>query len=142
MDLEFPRSCIQGLGDRPLVLAVDDDDDNLMVLCQALELFGCSCIWVPESQFAPYLAKTHQPDLILLEIRLQKYNGMELVRCLKQEPQTERIPIIAVTALAGKQDRDRILKLGCDDYISKPYMLDDLDAVIHRQLNNRWALLG
>jgi DNA-binding response OmpR family regulator len=81
-----------------------------------------------------YLAQTQEPSLILLDIMLPDMDGSEVINCLKQNPKTARIPIIAVTALAREQDRDRILHAGADDYITKPYDLYKLEDVIRRHL--------
>ena len=119
---------------QPLILAVDDHEDNLLLLTEVLSPINCSCITATHAQMALRLALTNQPDLILLDVMLPDFSGIEVVRCLKQNPQTMTIPVIAVTALAGQEDRDRLLLAGCDDYISKPYMIDELEAIIHRHL--------
>ena len=118
-----------------LILAVDDHEDNLLLLTEVLSPLKCSCITATYGQMALQLAQTHQPDLILLDVMLPDFNGIEVVRCLKQNPQTMIIPVIAVTALASQEDRDRLLLAGCDDYISKPYMIDELEAIIHHHLS-------
>ena len=119
---------------RPLVLAVDDNEDNLVLLNQVLMLLGCSFISSKDGHSAILLAQSYQPDLILLDIMLPDLDGMEVVRQLKQDPQTRQIPVVAVTAMARTEDRDRILAAGCDDYIKKPYMIDGLEATIRRFL--------
>lgn len=119
---------------KPLILAVDDHEDNLMLLTEVLSPMNCSCITATEGRVALKLAITQQPDLILLDVMLPDFNGVEVVRCLKQNLQTMKIPIIAVTALARQEDRDRLLLAGCDDYISKPYMIDQLEAIIRHHL--------
>ena len=86
------------------------------------------------------LAIEQQPALILLDVMLPDISGVEIVRQLKQNSQTLTIPVIAVTALARQEDRDRLFLAGCDDYISKPYMLDDLEAVIQYHLAARHPL--
>lgn len=121
---------------QPKILAVDDDEDNLMLLTEVLEPMKCSFITATHGQTALDLAQTYQPDLILLDVMLPDFNGLEVVACLKQNPQTMKIPVIAVTALARSEDRDRLLKAGCNDYISKPYMLDELESVIRRHLHH------
>jgi CheY-like chemotaxis protein len=61
---------------------------------------------------------------------LPDINGIELVTRLKQDEFTSKIPIVAVTALARMQDREQILQAGCEDYLSKPYMLNELENII------------
>lgn len=119
---------------QPLVLAVEDDDDNLLLIGYVLEAFGYRFMGQTDSQTALTLVKEHQPDLILLDILLPNVDGIKFVQQLKQDSMTCEIPVIAVTALARSEDRENILLSGFTDYISKPYMLDDLEALIHRHL--------
>lgn len=120
------------MANQPLVLAVDDDDDNLLLLSYALEAFGCKFIGRSDSQTALEVAKAYQPDLILLDVLMPHIDGMEVLQYLKQDDLTCNIPVIAVTALARAEDRQTILLSGFTDYLSKPYMLEDLEALIHR----------
>lgn len=120
---------------KPLILAVDDDEDNLLLLTEVLEFMSCSFITATHGQTTLDLAQVYQPDLILLDVMLPDLNGIEVVHRLKQNSQTKHVPVVAVTALARAEDRDRLLLAGCNDYISKPYMLDELEAVICHHLN-------
>lgn len=136
MIMEISRSSgEQAVTQRPLVLAVDDNEDNLGLISFTLDLFGFAFISAPDGKTTLELAQSHQPDLILLDIMLPDLDGIEVVRRLKLDSRTKSIKIIAVTALARDEDRDRILAAGCEDYISKPYMVDDLEALLHRYLS-------
>ncbi|WP_009633917.1 response regulator [Synechocystis sp. PCC 7509] len=112
------------------ILAVDDNEDNLLLLREVLNVFDCSLITATEGQIALLLAQVYHPDLILLDVMLPDLNGVEVVRHLKQNPTTKNIPVIAVTALARQEDRDRLLAAGCQEYITKPYMLEELEAMV------------
>ncbi|NEQ28251.1 MAG: response regulator [Microcoleus sp. SIO2G3] len=118
----------------PLILAVEDNEDNLVLLSYALESLGCKLICQKDSLTTVLVAKEYQPDLILLDILLPGVSGIDVVRSLKQEPLTSNIAAIAVTALASAQDREHILNAGFNDYISKPYMIEDLEALVRRYL--------
>jgi CheY-like chemotaxis protein len=122
---------------QPLILAVEDHDDSLLLLSYALESLGCRFICQHDSSTTLPVAKEYQPDLIMLDILLPGLSGVDIVHYLKQEPLTCEIPVIAVTALAGKDDRARLLAGGFDDYISKPYMIEDLEAILHRLLQGK-----
>jgi CheY-like chemotaxis protein len=122
---------------QPLILAVDDDEDNLILLTEVLEPMKCSFMTARQGYTALELAESYQPDLILLDVMLPDFNGLEVVHRLRQNPQTMTIPVIAVTALARAEDREHLLLAGCNDYISKPYMLDELEAVIYRYLQKK-----
>lgn len=119
---------------RPLVLAVDDNEDNLVLLSQVLESLECFVISAKNGKTAILMAQKYQPDLILLDIMLPDLDGIEAIRQLKQNPETEKIPIVAITAMARTEDRDRILNAGCDDYVKKPYIIDELEVTIRRYL--------
>ncbi|MEI2580754.1 response regulator [Scytonema sp. PRP1] len=118
----------------PLILAVEDNEDNLLLLSYALESLGCKLICQKDSLTTVLVAKEYQPDLILLDILLPGVSGIDIVRSLKQEPLTSNIAAIAVTALASAEDREHILNAGFNDYISKPYMIEDLEALVRRYL--------
>ncbi|WP_242056867.1 response regulator [Planktothrix sp. FACHB-1355] len=136
MDMEFSLGdSIQSVAQRPLVLAVDDNEDNLILISFTLELVGCAFLTADTGETAIALAQSHQPDLILLDIMLPDLNGIEIVTRLRQDPRTKKIPIVAVTALARAEDRANIIAAGCNDYITKPYVVDDLEVILRRYLN-------
>jgi CheY-like chemotaxis protein len=116
---------------------VEDNDDNLLLMSYALESLGCKLICQTDSSTTVLVAKEYQPDLILLDILLPGLNGIDVLHYLRQEPLTSNIAVVAVTALAGTEDRERILKAGFDDYISKPYMIEDLEAILFRYLGEK-----
>ncbi|CBN54706.1 MULTISPECIES: response regulator [Kamptonema] len=120
---------------RPLVLAVDDDLDNLELMSQILDLFGCSCLGTVDGKTTLAIIRDRLPDLILLDIRLPDIDGIELISQIKQDPKLVNIPIIAVTSLARPEDRKRILLAGFTDYICKPFNLDNLEITIRRHLH-------
>ncbi|MEC4815599.1 MAG: response regulator [Scytonema sp. PMC 1069.18] len=121
----------------PLVLAVEDNDDNLLLLSYTLESLGCRLICQKDSSTTVLVAKEYQPDLILLDILLPGLSGIDIVRSLKEEPLTSQIATVAITALASVEDRERILRAGFNDYISKPYMIEDLEAMVRLYLKGK-----
>lgn len=134
------RNEVSSLGDqasakRLLVLAVDDDDDNLYLLSYTLELLNCEFIGETDGQTALATAKERQPDLILTDIMLPDISGIDLMAQLKQDIRTRHIPVIAVTGLALVEDRAELLSKGFVDYLSKPYVIDELEAMIKRHLH-------
>lgn len=116
------------------LLAVDDDDDNLLLLTHTLARLDRSLLTAQNGRTALRLARTWQPNLILLDILLPDLSGFEVVNQLKQTAATANIPIIAVTALARADDRQKLLQAGCNDCISKPYLLEDLELAVDRCL--------
>ena len=122
------------MNNKPIILAVDDDEDNLLLLTEVLNPLDCLVMTATHGQTALRLAQAYQPNLILLDIMLPDLNGIEVVYRLKQNQETAKIPVIAVTALARLEDRDRLILAGCNNYISKPYILEDLEALIRHYL--------
>ena len=135
MDLEhFPKGHASGVVKKPLILAVDDDEDNLLLMAQILTLGDYAFVTAKDGQTALMIAIEQQPDLILLDVMLPDLDGLEVLQSLRSNDTTLKIPVVAVTAMARNEDRDRLLAAGCSDYISKPYMVDELEAIIHRHL--------
>ena len=126
---------------RPLVLAVDDNHDNLELLTQILDLFGCECMGAVDGYAALSAAADRPPDLIVLDICLPDIDGIEVVKRIQENPELRHIPIVAVTALAKPEDRDRILKAGCVEYISKPFNIKDLETIVRQHLNSQMLLV-
>lgn len=124
----------------PLILAVDDDEDNLQLLTQLLVILECEFIAAADGKTTLVMAQTHQPDLILLDMMLPDLSGIEVVHRLKQNLETSVIPIIAVTAMARVEDRDRFILAGCIDYIKKPYIIDEMETTILRYVSKRNAI--
>ena len=116
------------------ILVVENDRDDLIYLTTALNLFNYRCLTAKEAIVALSLAQEEQPDLILLDLRLPKIDGIDLLKILKIDWLTRTIPIVAVTALAGKEGQETIARAGFDDYLLKPYLLADLEKVVDRHV--------
>ena len=80
------------------------------------------------------------PDLVLLDLMLPALDGFQVARQLKGDPATRTIPIVAVSAMARPDDREAALAAGCDEFVRKPFELDDLEALIRKYLTNGGAL--
>jgi CheY-like chemotaxis protein len=74
--------------------------------------------------------------MILLDLMMPGLDGFQVTRQLKADPETAGIPIVAVSAMARPDDREAALAAGCDDFVRKPFELDDLEAVIRTHLEN------
>ena len=122
---------IQVLDEKPQILVVEDNIDSLIYITSALTLFGYSFATAQYAQPALYLAKRHLPNLILLDIGLPERSGLELARDLKHDRSTRKIPIVVISALGVPELKKQTLLLGCDDYLSKPYLLEELEQKIN-----------
>lgn len=128
----FPNRSEQINTEQPLILAVDDNDDNLQLLTQLLVLMECSYVSATDGLTTLELAQKYQPKLILLDMMLPDLSGIEVASRLKQNSQTSSIPIVAVTAMARAEDKESFIVAGCVDYVTKPYIIDDLEVIIRR----------
>jgi len=104
----------------PLVLVVDDNPQNLELILACLEDIECRTISAADGYTALELVKTHQPDLVLLDVMMPRISGFEVCRRIKSNPETEDIPVIMVTALNELGDIERAIQSGTDDFLSKP----------------------
>lgn len=120
--------------EQPLILCVDDNDDSRQLSTLILESLGYASISASDGLTALELIERYQPTLILLDISMPGMDGVEVVRRLKQNSQTAATIAVAVTAMAMKGDRERLLAAGFDAYISKPYTIEELESVVHYYL--------
>ena len=102
------------------ILIVEDNDLNLKLFRDLLEANGYETVETKEGLNALDLTKREKPDLILMDIQLPEISGLDVTRKIKSDPEVADIPIIAVTAFAMKDDEEKILRAGCEAYISKP----------------------
>ena len=111
----------------PLILVVDDNEDNILFACGAIELLNLQHIVAKSGRVAIDLSKDKLPDVILLDVVMPEMDGITVMQTLKRHPLTNHIPIIAVTGLALPAQQEMILQGGCDDYLCKPYMIEELE---------------
>lgn len=102
------------------VLIVEDNELNMKLFHDLLEAHGLKTIKTRNGHDVLELARTEKPDLILMDIQLPEVDGTDVTRWLKDDPELQHIPVIAVTAFAMKGDEQKIRECGCEDYISKP----------------------
>ena len=102
------------------VLIVEDNELNMKLFHDLLAAHGYRTIQTRNGFDALELARTHRPDLVLMDIQLPEVSGLEVTKWLKEDDELRHIPVIAVTAFAMKGDEERIRSGGCEAYISKP----------------------
>lgn len=102
------------------VLLVEDDKDNLDIYRTILEHEGHRVISAGDGMEAVEVALESRPEVILMDISLPILDGYQATRLLKADSRTRDIPVIALTAHAGEENRAKALRAGCDSYLSKP----------------------
>ncbi|HEY9701339.1 MAG TPA: response regulator, partial [Allocoleopsis sp.] len=117
------------------ILVVDDMPPNLHLLCSILEYEGYATIFTNRGKQALELVKQANPDLILLDLMMPEMNGLEVCENLKSDPNTRDIPVIFLTASNEKTHVLKAFQIGAVDYITKPFMNEELLARVHTHLN-------
>jgi two-component system cell cycle response regulator DivK len=102
------------------VMIVEDNELNMKLFHDLLVANGYETIQTRSGLEALELAKTHKPDLILMDIQLPEVSGLDVTKWIKDDDEVRHIPVVAVTAFAMKGDEERIRAGGCEAYISKP----------------------
>lgn len=102
------------------ILIVEDNDLNLKLFRDLLLAHGYEIAETKEGRDALAITRSFRPDLILMDIQLPEISGLEVTRRIKADPELAHIPVVAVTAFAMKDDEDKIMRAGCQAYISKP----------------------
>jgi CheY-like chemotaxis protein len=108
------------------ILHVEDNDDNIYMLKNRLTRAGFTVIIATDGAQGVAMAASEQPDLILMDLTLPNIDGEEATRQIKADPATRSIPVIALTANAMPEDREKALAAGCDDFDTKPVELPRL----------------
>jgi CheY-like chemotaxis protein len=102
------------------ILIVEDNDMNWDMLSRRLERRGYQVTRALDGREGVSAARTHAPDIILMDMGLPVMDGWEATRLLKGAPETRAIPIIGLTAHAMAEDRRKVMDAGCDEYETKP----------------------
>jgi two-component system cell cycle response regulator DivK len=103
-----------------VILVVEDNERNLKLVRDVLEYGGYDVRVARTAEDGIALAVKEPPDLVLMDLQLPGIDGMEALRRLRENPRTADVPVVAVTAQAMKQDRERALEAGFNGYIEKP----------------------
>jgi CheY-like chemotaxis protein len=103
-----------------VILVVEDNERNLKLVRDVLEYAGYDVRVARTGEDGITLAVSEPPDLVLMDLQLPGIDGMEALRRLRESPRTAGIPVVAVTAQAMKQDRERALAAGFNGYVEKP----------------------
>ncbi|MGL5034114.1 MAG: response regulator transcription factor, partial [Microcystaceae cyanobacterium] len=103
-------------------------------LIEILEIAQYDVLSAPDGVVGLQLAKTHLPDLILCDVMMPNMDGFEMLAALREDPNTSVIPLIFLTAKSEYSDRREGMELGADDYLTKPFEIDELFVAIHSRL--------
>ncbi|MHB1123967.1 MAG: response regulator [Ramlibacter sp.] len=121
------------------ILVVEDTPANMKLITMLLRKAGHQVLQASNAEEAIALTRAQRPDLVLMDIQLPGMDGLAATRILKQDESTRGIPVVALTALAMRGDRQRMIAAGCDGYIAKPIQYRSFLDEVNRLLRERTA---
>jgi len=102
------------------ILVVEDNEQNRILIRQVLAHQGYEVLEAVDGLMGLAMARQHMPALILLDIQMPVMNGFTVIHELRNDPEIKKIKVIAVSSFAMKGDREKALRAGFDDYVTKP----------------------
>ena len=119
------------------ILVVEDNEMNRDMLARRLERRGFHVSIAVDGSEGIQKARMEMPDLILMDLNLPEIDGLEATATLKQDQNTSRIPVIALSAYAMVTDKENAMRAGCDDFATKPIEFNGLLAKIYTLLSRK-----
>jgi signal transduction histidine kinase/CheY-like chemotaxis protein len=123
-----------GKSQLPLILIAEDNEANIMTISSYLSAKGYRIVLAKNGEEAIAIALSARPDLILMDVQMPLMDGLEATKQIRQITSLVKVPIIALTALAMANDRDRCLAAGANEYLTKPIKLKELVTMIQKVL--------
>lgn len=117
-------------------MLAEDNEANISTVSSYLKAKGYRILLAKNGEEAIALAKSENPNLILMDIQMPGMDGLEAMQQIRLDPSLVDLPIVALTALAMTGDRDRCLAAGANDYLTKPVKLKQLVATIQHLLTS------
>ena len=117
-----------------VILIVEDNERNLELVRDILQAKGHSTLEARTAEEGLTVARSENPQLILMDIQLPAMNGIEALKALRAAPGTAGIPIVAITASVMESDRQEIMSAGFDGFIQKPIIVRDFMNVVETVL--------
>ena len=112
------------------ILVVEDNDLNRKLFCDVLQAGGFAVAQVADGNECIERARRFIPNLVVMDIQLHDISGLDLIAILKQDAELADVPVLAVTAYAGKGDEERIRGVGAEGYLAKPVSIGPFMAAV------------
>ena len=112
------------------ILVVEDNELNRKLFCDVLKANGHEVVPVADGRNVVATTQRFVPDLVIMDIQLPHVSGIDLIGQLKADPALAGVPVLAVTAYAGKGDEERIRDAGAADYLAKPVSIGPFMAAV------------
>src|SRR2546426_2599218 len=122
------------------ILVIDDDSAMLTLTVKALQARGFQTVTADDGVAGLEMAKKHLPDLIICDIQMPRLNGYETLAALRQDPVTGTIPFVFLSGLADRKQFREGMGLGADDYLTKPFSIQELMGAVNTRLEKQAAV--
>jgi chemosensory pili system protein ChpA (sensor histidine kinase/response regulator) len=123
--------------ERISIMVIDDSITMRKVTARILERHNIQAVTAKDGLDAVAMLQTQVPDLAILDIEMPRMDGFEVVAHIRNQPHLRHLPIIMVTSRGGQKHRERAMKLGVNDYLTKPYQEEQLMQSIRKILGER-----
>lgn len=120
----------------PLIIVADDDQDILNLVSKRLAKRGYSVVTATNGQQALELVRSRHPAAAILDWMMPVLQGHEVCLRIKEDPSTEKVPVVLLTAKVSDIDIEKGFRSGADDYITKPFDIAELDMTLKRLISN------
>ena len=118
------------------IMIVDDDVQAAGLLERVVKMYGHQAVAVNRSSHALDTANSFLPDLFILDLMMPELNGFELCALLREDPKFATAPVIVVSAMEGKDSREKAFSVGVNEYLTKPFNIVELGEKIKNLLSN------
>ncbi len=116
------------------ILVVDDNEANLRLINAVLRTRGYDLLEARSGEVALETLAAQRPSLVLMDVQMPGLSGIDVARTIRSMPALAELPLVAITAMAMKGDREEILAAGFNDYLAKPYKMGELLVLVARWL--------
>lgn len=116
------------------ILYVEDNPSNVIVVDRIVESLGHKLLVAVNGGEGINMAFEHRPDVILMDINLPDIDGLTATKRIRENPDMQNVPIIAITARAMTGDREKCLAAGCNEYLAKPFQVNMLVDILKRMI--------
>ncbi len=120
--------------EKGVVLVVDDIASNRDLLNEVLSRANLEVLMAENGQEAVLKAREYRPDVVLMDVRMPVMNGVQATKKIKSHPETRKIPVVALTASVSVTEKDEIIRMGLDGYLSKPVRMENLFEELSKYL--------
>ena len=122
------------------ILVIEDEEPIREKIMTVLRYEGYDAVGANDGAEGVRLASDEQPELIICDVLMPQMNGYGALSAMRAKPETAAIPVIFLTAAASRADQRKGMELGADDYITKPYTVDELLSAVRTRLERQNAI--